>query len=118
MAQLTQLPNPTAIAAVSPAPRRRSRAKPKPPRPCLVIVTELRGLGGVVLEQALLDARATPQASLVAWANRLAAELDVAGPGAPRTYRELMKAIVEVHRRAEAEPDRPTVAVPLAAVAS
>lgn len=101
----------TVTAAPAPA-RRRSRAKPKPPRPRLVIVSELRGLGGVVLEQALLDARAVPQASLVAWANRLAAELDVAGPGNPPTYRALMKAIVEVHRRAEAEPDRPTVAVP------
>lgn len=97
------------------APRRRSRAKPKPPRPRLVIVSELRGLGGVVLEQALLDARATPQPSLVAWANRLAAELDVLGPGNPPTYRALMKEIVEVHRRAEADPERPTVAVPVVA---
>jgi hypothetical protein len=95
--------------------RRRSRAKPKPPRPRRVIVSELRGLGGVVLEQALLDARATPQPSLVAWANRLAAELDVLGPGNPPTYRALMKEIVEVHRRAEADPGRPTVAVPVAA---
>lgn len=97
------------------APRRRSRAKPKPPRPRLVIVSELRGLGGVVLEQALLDPRATPQPSLVAWANRLAAELDVLGPGSPPTYRALMKEIVEVHRRAEADPERPTVAVPVVA---
>jgi hypothetical protein len=100
---------------LSRAPRRRSRAKPKPPRPRLVVISELRGLGGVVLEQALLDARATPQASLIAWANRLAAELDVAGPGTPQTYRALMKAIVEVHRRAEADPQRPTVAIPQAA---
>lgn len=105
----------TTETPVRPAPRRRSRAKPKPPRPRLVVVSELRGLGGVVLEQALLEARATPQASLVAWANRLAAELDVAGPGNPPTYRALMKGIVEVHRRAEAEPDRPTVAIPSAA---
>ena len=110
MASLTSIADPTATPVKS--PRRRSRAKPKPPRPRLVVVSELRGLGGVVLEQALLDARATPQPSLVAWANRLAAELDVAGPGNPETYRALMKAIVEVHRRAEADPDRPTVAVP------
>ncbi len=105
----------TLVAPATPAPatpRRRSRAKPKPPRPRLVVITELRGLGGVVLEQALLDATATPQASLVAWAGRLARELDVEGPGNPATYRELMAAIVEVFRRAQAEPDRPTVAVP------
>jgi len=101
-----------AAARPAPSPRRRSRAKPKAPRPRLVVVTELRGLGGVLLEQALLDATATPQASLVAWANRLAAELDVAGVGLPEDYRELMKAIVMVNRRAAADPDRPTVAVP------
>lgn len=117
MAPLSRLSQSPASPAREPArpPRRRSRAKPKPPRARLVIISELRGLGGVVLEQALLDARATPQPSLVAWANRLAAELDVAGPGAPATYREFMKAIVEVNRRAEAEPERPTVAVPVAA---
>lgn len=111
----------TPLAPVTPAPatpRRRSRAKPKPPRPRLVVVTELRGLGGVVLEQALLDATATPQSSLVAWAQRLAAELDVEGPGRPATYRELMQGIVAVFRRAEAEPERPTVAIPPAAVAA
>ena len=37
-----------------------------------------------MLEQALLDGSAEPQASLVAWANRLAMELDVDGAGAPR----------------------------------
>jgi hypothetical protein len=78
-------------------------------------MSELRGLGGVILEQALLDARATPQPSLVAWANRLAAELDVLGTGNPPTYRALMKEIAQVHRRAEADPDRPTVAVPAVA---
>lgn len=110
----------TLAAPVTPAPatpRRRSRAKPKPPRPRLVVMSELRGLGGVVLEQALLDAEATPQRSLVEWATRLARELDVEGPGAPATYRELMAAIVAVFRRAEADPDRPTVAVPAAAAA-
>lgn len=93
------------------APRRRSRAKPKPPRERLVVISELRGLGGLVLEQALLDATAAPQASLVAWASRLATELDVLGPGSPATNRAFMKEIVAVHRRAEADPERPTVAV-------
>jgi len=92
-------------------PRRRSRAKPKPPRPRLVVVSELRGLGGLVLEQALLDGSADPQPSLVGWANRLAAELAVEGVGSPADYRELMQAIVAVNRRAAADPDRPTVAI-------
>jgi hypothetical protein len=97
------------------ASRRRSRAKPKPPRMRLVVVSELRGLGGLVLEQALLDGSAEPQASLVSWANRLAAELDVQGVASPATYRDLMQAIVAVNRRASADPARPLVAVPPAA---
>ena len=96
-------------------PRRRSRAKPKPPRARNVVISELRGLGGLVLEQALLDGTAEPQQSLVAWANRLAAELDAAGTRAPATYRALMQSIVVINRRAAAEPLRPTVAVPPAA---
>lgn len=95
--------------------RRRSRAKPKPPRMRIVVISELRGLGGLVLEQALLDGTAEPQASLVSWANRLAAELDVAGIGSPATYRDLMQAIVAVNRRACADPERPLVAIPPAA---
>ena len=65
--------------------------------------------------QALLDGTAEPQASLVAWANRLAAELDVAGIGTPETYRELMQSIVAINRRASADPARPLVALPPAA---
>lgn len=102
-------------SAPAQTPRRRSRAKPKPPRMRIVVVSELRGLGGLVLEQALLDGTAEPQASLVSWANRLAAELDVEGVGAPATYRDLMQAIVAINRRASAEPDRPLVALPPAA---
>jgi hypothetical protein len=60
-----------------------------------VVVSELRALGGLVLEQALQDSGARPQASLVGWAGRLAAD--------------------EVNREAQANPDRPTHAVPLAA---
>ena len=108
---------PLSAPPAQPAPptRRRSRAKPKPPRQRIVVTSELRGLGGLVLEQALLDGTAEPQASLVAWANRLASELDVAGVGNPADYRELMKAIVAVNRRALADPDRPLVAIPPAA---
>jgi hypothetical protein len=76
------------------------------------VTSELRGLGGLVLEQALLDGTAEPQASLVAWANRLAAELDVEGVGSPANYRELMQRIVEINNRAKADPGRAMVAVP------
>ncbi|WP_217915021.1 hypothetical protein [Miltoncostaea marina] len=106
-AALPSLPAPAPVA-----PRRRSRAKPKPPRPRVVVMSELRGLGGLVLEQALLDRDAEPQVSLVVWANRLAAELDVEGAGSPPTYRELMQRIVLIHRRALADPERPMVALP------
>jgi hypothetical protein len=93
-------------------PRRRSRAKPKPARARLIVTAELRGLGGVVLEQALLDSTSDPQKSLIAWANRLAAELDVEGVGTPRSYRDLMQGIVGVNRRAAADPTRPLLALP------
>jgi len=113
------LPPFSTLSPARPAPptpgRRRSRAKPKPPRQRVVVMSELRGLGGLVVEQALLDGAAQPQASLVAWANRLAAELDVDGVGAPANYRELMHSIVGVNRRAMADPDRPMVAIPPAA---
>ncbi len=79
--------------------RRRSRAKPRPPRARAVILAELKGLGGLVHEQALLDAGAPPQESLVEWANRLAGELAVEGVGAPENYRDLLWCIVEVNRR-------------------
>ncbi len=109
-------PPATGLAPSRPAPagptRRRSRAKPKPPRRRLVVTSELRGLGGLVLEQALLDGTAEPQPSLVAWANRLATELDVEGVGSPATYRDLMQRLVEINNRAKADPERAMVAVP------
>ncbi len=95
--------------------RRRSRAKPKPPRPRPVLVSELRGLGGVVLEQALQFPSARPPASLVVWAGRLAAELGAPPADAPPTYRDLMARIAEIHRDALANPGRATEALPLAA---
>jgi hypothetical protein len=76
-----------------------------------VVTSELRGLGGLVLEQALLDGTAEPQPSLVAWADRLAFELGVKGAGAPPTYRDLMQSIVAINRRAAADPDRAMVAI-------
>ncbi len=113
MASLTASLSPAPVTSAP--PRRRSRAKPKPPRRRIVVISELRGLGGLVLEQALLDRSAEPQGSLVAWANRLAMELDVEGPGAPATYRDLMQSIVAINRRAVADPERPMVAIPPAA---
>jgi hypothetical protein len=95
--------------------RRRSRAKPKPPRPRAVVVSELRALGGIVLEQALQAPGARPQESMLAWAGRLAAELGCAPAEAPATYRDLMQRIADVNREAQAHPDRPTRALPLAA---
>lgn len=101
----------------APTTRRRSRAKPKPPRQRIVVRSELKGLGGFVVEWALLDATAAPQPAVVVWANRLAAELDVEGVGSPADYRELLHAIVKVARRADADPDRPMVALPPAQAA-
>lgn len=65
-----------------------------------IAIAELRGLGGLVLEQALVDGIGTPLPSLVAWGNRLATELGVEGVGAPATYRELMEGVARVNRRA------------------
>ncbi len=69
-----------------------------------VAIAELRGLGGVVLEQALVDGVGTPLPSLVAWGNRLADELGVDGLGRPGTYRELMRGVASINRRAGAVP--------------
>jgi hypothetical protein len=99
----------------SPAkPRRRSRAKPRPPRPREVVVAELRGLGGLVLEQALLEASARPLPSLTSWTDRLSRELDLGPAPAVETYAELMHQIAAIGRRAEENP-RPTVALARAA---
>ncbi len=111
MAPAGSLLAPPPVAPSSP-PRRRSRAKPKPPRSRLVVMSELRGCAGMVLELALLDGTATPQGSVVAWANRLAAEMDLEGVGSPANHRDLLHGIVRLNRRAEADPDRPMVALP------
>lgn len=103
---------PTDTTPARPASRRRSRAKPKPPRARAVVLAELRGLGGLVLEQALLDATASPLQSLLDWSNRLAGELGVEGVGLPVDYRHLLRAIVEINKRAEAQGD---IIIPAAA---
>lgn len=103
------------VASDVPAkPRRRSRAKPRPPRQRAVVIAELRGLGGLVLEQALLEADARPLPSLIAWIDRLSRELDQGAARVAQTYSELMHQITEVGRRAIEDP-RPTIALPHAA---
>jgi hypothetical protein len=102
----------TAATAVRPATRRRSRAKARPPRAYAVICAELRGLGGLVLEQALLDGTEAPLASLCEWADRLASELGVEGVGVPPDYRGLLHAIVEMNKRAEARHSRLVASAP------
>lgn len=81
---------------------RPPRTSSRSPRAHAVVAAELRGLGGLVLEQALIDRRAQPVLSLVEWTNRLADELGVDGVGTPETYAQLLRAIVKVNRRAEA----------------
>lgn len=89
-----------------------SETPPRPQTPTIeatgrdktVVIAELRGLGGLVLEQALMDGPGQPLPSLVAWGNRLARELGVDGLGAPATYRELMAGVASVNRRAGAGP--------------
>lgn len=112
--RLTAVPD-SRFAPADPAPkRRRSRAKARPARAREVVATELRGLGGLVLEQALLQADARPLRSLTDWAARLTLELGQ-DPGAPAaTYAELMHRIAAIARRAAGDP-RPTVALPRAA---
>jgi hypothetical protein len=79
--------------------RSRRRAKPRPPRPRPVLMAELRGLGGLVLEQALMDATAQPVTSLLEWADKLAGELGLTRSDAA-TYAELMQSIVQLNRQA------------------
>ena len=90
--------------AVMPRPRRRrSRAKPKPPRPRAVIEAELRGLGGLVYEQALLAPGAEPGESVITWVNQLAGELGAGPVAIAPTNRELMAELVALHRRVAAQ---------------
>jgi hypothetical protein len=111
---LAAVPSPRLSTALPAKPRRRSRAKPRPARPRLVVTAELRGLGGLVLEQALIDGTARPRPSLIEWTRRLSQELGYDDFEAVDTNRELMHAISAISRRAAAEP-REMVALPAAA---
>lgn len=79
-----------------PAPARRICIRPR-----AQAAAELRGLGGLVLEQALVDRTAPPVPSLVEWTMRLAGELDVTPlVRRPTTNVELLRAIVTISRTA------------------
>lgn len=82
--------------ATTPTPRNHTPGK----RTRRHAIAELRGLGGLVLEQALLDSRARPLKSLLDWNQRLAEELGEPAPARAETYAELMSAIVTVSRGA------------------
>lgn len=117
MSPVAMPPPRTAVLEDAPAAprRRRSRAKPRAPRARLVVTSEMRALAAFLCEWALLDRTARPQASVIDWADRLAAELGLPGTGRPRTNGELFYAVKELMQRAEADPDRPMVALPPAA---
>lgn len=68
------------------------------PRACEQIVAELRGLGGLVLEQGLLAQGGVPLASLVEWQRALILELGQPMPPRPRGYAQMLRQIVEVSR--------------------
>jgi hypothetical protein len=89
------------------AERRRNQPAP---RTDAQVLAELRGLGGLVLEQALLDGDTKPLKSLLDWFERLAQELGVAEPPRAKNYRELLKSIVSVSRLAGGDPAAVTAA--------
>lgn len=66
------------------------------PRSHEQIIAELRGLGGLVLEQGLLDSGGIPLGSLVEWQRALIQELGQPLPPRPRGYTEMLRQIVAV----------------------
>jgi hypothetical protein len=97
---------PRQISTAESAPRKRNQPAPRTPEQALA---ELRGLGGLVLEQALLDNTTRPLGSLLEWTDRLAAELGEPRPGRASNYPELLRVIVAISRRA-GDPRELTVA--------
>ena len=91
-----------AIETARPKRKRPSRAKPRPPRATELILAELRGLGGVVLEHGLLGPDSQPVGSLVAWQRRLTEELGFAIAPRATSYHQMMHQIVAINRRANA----------------
>lgn len=85
-------------------PRRRvrkSRAAPKAARPLAEVRAELRSLGALIYEQALMDASAAPVDSLLERADRLAGELRVDGVGRPTDNRSLLHGMVRLSQDAD-----------------
>lgn len=80
---------------------RKSRAAPRAPRRLAEVRAELRSLGALVYEQALMDASAAPVDTLVDWADRLAGELGVDGVGRPPDNRALLHAMVRLAQDAD-----------------
>jgi hypothetical protein len=91
-----------AAAGPRPAPRRRrpSRARPRVARPAALAREEIRALGTRVLELAIVDPDAPPPGAMVGWLAALAAELGLPRPAATGTNRLMVRAIVDLHRRA------------------
>jgi hypothetical protein len=90
------------------APRRlvrRSRRAPPQPRPRAVAVAELRALGTRAYELAITDPDALAPVALVAWAARLAAELEATFPERPRDVHGLLAAICALSREARKAPE-------------
>ena len=86
------------------APSRKPQRNEQAPRTREQILAELRGLGGLVLEQALLDSTARPLKSLMDWTGRLAAELGESMPERVQNYPDLLRLILTISRRAGATP--------------
>lgn len=89
----------TVLETARPKRKRPSRAKPRPPRATELILAELRGLGGVVLEHGLLGPDSVPVESLIIWQRRLTEELGF--PFAPRamSYHQMMNQMVSLNRQ-------------------
>jgi hypothetical protein len=85
------------ITSAESTPRKRNQPAPRTREQ---VLAELRGLGGLVLEQALLDATTRPLKSLLEWTERLANELGEPRPGRASNYPELLRVIVAISRRA------------------
>ena len=76
-------------------------------RPRREVLVELRALGAMVYGRAAVDADGRPHEGLIGWADRLAAELGVAGVGHPADFRALLHAIARIAGTDEAPAPRP-----------
>ena len=86
------------LAEVTDAQPRSRRGSITRPRAQEQILAELRGLGGLVLEQGLLAQGGIPLGSLVEWQRALIAEIGQPLPARPRGYADMLRQIVAVTR--------------------